>query len=129
MRLKRATRATPLAVLAVSSLSVGCGSASSGHARISEKTSAQHRAVVVDTASLIARYVRVRETTGQWPAPGTWDTDVLVYKGTESGPDRRRDFYRTTFAHGRELDLLLYDDGRIEVNVLEDIEPPRAGEF
>lgn len=120
-----------VAVAVILALS-GCDSHSSGSqsasakANVSEQAWLQYRSDVIETATLITQYVRHWEKTGDWPKPGTYDTRVLVYKGTE--PDnaafsnRRRDFYRSQFDGGRELDIILYDDGRISVDVLWDRE-------
>ena len=92
-----------------------------------EEISSQYSSDISETANLVAQYVRQWEQNDVWPKPGTYNTNVLIYKGTESGdpmfPGRRRDFYRTHFDGGRELDVILYDDGRIDVKVLRDLEP------
>ena len=112
-------------------VSSGCGGTSNGspavRGSIPEDASLQYRSDIIEVAAMIAQYIRQWETTGGWPEPGTYNSDVLIYKGTESGtpqfPDRRRDFYRTLFDGGRELDVIMYDDGRISVDVLQDREP------
>ena len=118
-------------------LLTGCDKHSSGlpptssKAHVSEATWLQYRNDLIETAALVAQYVQHWEKSGTWPKPGTYDTNVLIYKGTESGnptfPNRRRDFYRTLFDGGRELDVILYDDGRIDVDVLWDREPVAPG--
>jgi hypothetical protein len=116
----------------------GCGARSGasppteadGH--VTEETWLRYRGDLVETAALVAQYVRHRERNDKWPEPGTYNTKALIYKGTETGgpafPNRRRDFYRTLFDGGRELDVILHDDGRMEIDVLWDREPERAGE-
>ena len=94
---------------------------------VSEEAWLQYRSDLVDVAALVAQYVRHWEAAGEWPKPGTYNTKTLIYKGTESGtpnfPNRRRDFYRALFDGGRELDVIMYDDGRISVEVFRDQEP------
>ena len=102
-----------------------------GTANVAEETWLQYRADVVETAALVAQYVRHWEKSGTWPKPGTYNTNKLIYKGTEPAKGglsgRRRDFYRTLFDGGRELDVILYDDGRIEVDLFWDREPVASG--
>lgn len=80
-----------------------------------------------ELAALVGEYVRHWDTNKRWPAPGTYQSANLIYKGSEptSGafPDRRRDFYRTLHRGGLELDLCLWSDGRYEVAIIRDCEP------
>lgn len=115
---------------AISLSAAGCRSSSNPVAAAAqgpEETSSQYSSGISETAALVAQYVRQWEQNDAWPKPGTYNTNVLIYKGTESGdpmfPGRRRDFYRTRFDGGRELDVILYDDGRINVQVFRDLEP------
>lgn len=77
-----------------------------------------------DTASLVSSYVRYWERNKKWPEPGTYQSEYIIYKGSEpssiSFPDRRRDFYRTLHRVGLELDVKLWTDGRCEVAIISD---------
>jgi hypothetical protein len=72
---------------------------------------------VAEVATLVAAYVRVWERDGQWPST-PYQSENLIFKGTESSdknfPGRRRDFYRVLHDGGRELDVILWDDGRMK---------------
>ena len=77
-----------------------------------------------DVAQLVAAYVRHWEHNGEWPTAGTFETPNLIYKDSEASfpgfPGRRRDFYRTLHEGGRELDVILWSDGRIEVKTFSE---------
>ena len=120
-------------VAAMLLLLTGCG-ANSGAAppsaagtSVSEAAGQQYGRDIEETAALVAEYVRAWEKSGSWPKPDSFRAMSLIYKGTEASsptfPGRRRDFYRTTFDGGRELDIVMYGDGRIEVKVIWDREP------
>ena len=75
------------------------------------------------TAALVAAYVKHWDEHKAWPAPGTGQNDHLIFKGSEPpsthSSDRRRDFYRTLDGGGRQLDVILWNDGRIEIKPLK----------
>jgi hypothetical protein len=74
------------------------------------------------TAALVAAYVKHWEAHRAWPEPGTGQNEHLIFKGSEPSstqfPDRRRDYYRTLDGGGRQLDIILWKDGRIEIRAL-----------
>jgi hypothetical protein len=74
------------------------------------------------TAALVASYVKHWDEHKAWPEPGTGRNDHLIFKSSEPTskefPDRRRDFYRTLDGGGRQLDVILWKDGRIEIRAL-----------
>jgi hypothetical protein len=77
-----------------------------------------------ESAKLVSAYVRYWERNKKWPEPGTYQSDNIIFKGSEpsstSFPDRRRDFYCTLHRDGKEFDLKLWTDGRCEVSIISD---------
>ena len=127
----RKSLATVAAAIALSFL--GCGTKSgaappaTARTTVSEAAGNQYGRDVEETAALVAEYVRAWDKNGIWPKPDSFKTKSLIYKGTEATsptfPGRRRDFYRTPFDGGRELDIVMFNDGRMEVKVIWDREP------
>jgi hypothetical protein len=83
--------------------------------------SQQYRLDVEETARLVSFYSRHWHEKRSWPEPNAFTGTNFVYKGTETNsvthPNSRRDFYRTDYDSGRELDVVLTDDGTVEVKV------------
>lgn len=101
----------------------GCSDTSVGSVgapvtKVTTKASTYHEDIS-DSCRLVATYVRYWEREGEWPSPGMFQTKDLIYKDSEDSsaqfPDRRRDFHRTLHDGGKELDVILWNDGRIEV--------------
>lgn len=106
-----------LILVMLASLGSGCRPSAD-----SETTQSKQYAVDVrETARLVSFYLSNWQQHGRWPTASNFVSTNFVFKGTETNsithPNRRRDFYRTLYQGGRELDVILMPDGNIDVMV------------